>query len=186
MVSWSALALPAALSAVLVFVVSSLVHMVLKWHNTEYGKLANEDEVRAALNKGGAKPGMYVLPHCTDHKQLGEPALQKKFAEGPVGLLVLRPAGPPSLGAPLSKWFLYSLVVSLIAGYVARSTLAPGADYLAVFRVVGVSAWLAYAWQAPSDAIWKGIPMASVIKYMTDGLMYALVTAGAFAWLWPR
>ena len=43
-----ALWLPIVLSALLVFVVSAIIHMVLKYHNRDYKQLPNEVAVRAA------------------------------------------------------------------------------------------------------------------------------------------
>lgn len=186
MVPWSALLLPALVASVLVFIASSLIHMVLQMHKSDYRKLANEDEVRAAIRRGGATPGQYVLPHCGEPKQMGSPEMIKKFEEGPNGVLYVRPTGVVKLGPFLGKWFGYSFIVSLLAGYVARATLAPGAEYLSVFQVVGAAAWLAYAWQAPSDSIWKAKPWSETIRGMFDGLVYAALTAGSFAWLWPK
>jgi hypothetical protein len=186
MVELSSLLLPILLSAVLVFIVSSVLHMALKYHHAGLKRFANEDEVAAAMRKGQSGPGVYHIPFCIDHKQLATPEYQKKFEEGPVGLITLRPTGKMSLGPFLVRWFLYSIVVSFLAAYLAQATLSSGASYLAVFRVVGVSAWLAYAWQAPANAIWKGTPWSATVVELFDGLIYALVTAGCFAWLWPR
>jgi hypothetical protein len=185
MVTWSALLLPALLSAVLVFVASSVIHMVLQLHNPDYRKLPNEDDVRAAIKKGAAPPGQYILPHCTDPKEGASPEMQRKFAEGPVGVLYIRENGATRLGPFLGKWFAYSIVVSLLAGYVARIEVPAGADWMSVFRVVSVSAWLAYAWQSPADSIWKGKPWVVTFRAMFDGIVYAALTGAAFAWLWP-
>jgi hypothetical protein len=186
MVAWSALLLPALLSAVLVFVASSLIHTVIQWHKSEYGTLPNEDEVRAALGKSRPSPGKYVLPFCKSGKEMAAPEMQKKLAEGPNVVMFVRENGAVKLGPFLGKWFAYTVVVSLLAGYVARATLAPGAEYLQVFQVIGAAAWLAYAWGIPSDSIWMGKPWSSTFVYMIDGLIYAALTAGAFAWLWPQ
>jgi hypothetical protein len=186
MVSWNDLLIPILLSAVFVFVASSLIHMVIKWHNPDYRRLANEDEVRAAIRKGSATPGQYVFPHCLDGKQMQEPAMQQKYVEGPIGVLYVRPNGPPRLGPFLLQWIVYTLAVGAIAGYLARATLTVGAAYLPVFQVVGASAWLAYAWQSPADSIWKAKPWSVTFRGMLDGLIYAALTAGTFAWLWPR
>lgn len=78
-----------------------------------------------------------------------------------------------------------SVVVSFFAAYLASRTLDPGADYLAVFRVVGTTAFLAYSMAHMSDSIWKGQKWSTTIKHMIDGLVYALLTAGCFGWLWP-
>ncbi len=185
MVAWSSLLLPALVSAGLVFVASSLIHMVLRWHRSEYKTLPNEDEVRAALGKSSPVPGKYVLPFCESSQEMASPQMQKKYDEGPNVVMYVRENGAVKLGPFLGKWFLYSLIVSLLAGYVARAAVAPGAPYLQVFQIVGVATWLAYAWAIPSDSIWIGKRWSSTFVYMIDGLIYAALTAGAFAWLWP-
>jgi len=185
MVPWSALLLPALIATVLVFLASSLIHMVLRLHSPDYKKLANEDEVRAAVRKGALAPGQYVMPHCLDPKEQASPEMKRKFEEGPNAVLYVGCPGSIKLGPFLGKWIAYSFVVSLLAGYIARATLVPGAEYLSVFQVVGVSAWLAYSWQSPSDSIWKHKPWSITLRSMFDGLVYALLTAGSFAWLWP-
>ncbi|HUR26847.1 MAG TPA: hypothetical protein VM509_01565 [Planctomycetota bacterium] len=182
-VAWSDLIVPILLSAVLIFVASSLIHAVLKLHNGEFRKLSNEEEVRAVLRKGGVSQGMYITPHCHEGKMT--PEFMKKFEEGPNTVIYVRPT-KVNMGVFLGKWFAYTVVVSLIAGYVARAVLHPGASYLQVFQVVGVTSWLAYAWQGPSDSIWAGKPWRSTIGAMLDGLLYACLTAGAFGWRWPH
>ena len=186
MVAWSALLLPSLVSAVLVFIASSLIHMVVKWHASEYKTLPNEDEIRAAIRKSSPGPGKYVMPFCKDSKEMESPEMQKKYAEGPNVVMYVRESGSIKLGPFLGKWFAYTLVISLLAGYLARATVAPGAEYLHVFQVVGAAAWLAYAWAIPSDSIWIGKSWGSTFTYMIDGLIYAALTAGSFAWLWPN
>ena len=186
MVAWSSLLLPALVSTVLVFVASSVVHMVLKLHNSEYKKLSNEDEVRAAIRRGAPAPGQYILPHCVDGKDAAHPEMARKFEEGPVGVLYVGANGTIKLGPFLGKWVVYSFIVALLAGYLARATLPPGTTYLKVFQVIGAAAWLAYAWQSPSDSVWKHKPWRVTFSGMFDGLVYASLTAGSFAWLWPK
>ena len=185
MVPWSALLVPSLLAAVLVFVASSLIHMVIKWHQSEYKTFANEDEVRAAIRRSSPVPGKYALPFCKDSNAMASPEIQRKLAEGPNVVMFVRENGAVKLGPFLGQWFVYTVVVSLVAGYLARATVAPGAEYLQVFQVVGAAAWLAYAWAIPSDSIWMGKRWSSTFVYMIDGLIYAALTAGAYAWLWP-
>lgn len=178
--------IPVLLAAVLVFTLSSLIHMVFKWHASDYNALANEEEVRAAIRKGTPAPGQYVLPHCSDPKDMAKADMQQKYVEGPVAFLVVSPNGAPAIGKALGLWFLYAVGVALMAGYVASRTLHPGAHYLTVFRVVGTVSFLAYAGGSVQGGIWMGKPWSSVAKDLLDGLLYGLVSAGAFGWLWPR
>ena len=70
MVSLGSLWLAILLSAVLVFITSSIIHMVLKYHNKDYSRLPNEDAVRAAIRGGNPSPAQYVIPYCPEMKQM--------------------------------------------------------------------------------------------------------------------
>jgi hypothetical protein len=181
-----ALWLPIVLSAVLVFVASAIIHMVLKYHNRDYKGLPNEDAVRAALRAGNPEPRQYIIPYCADMKDMESPEMQQKYIEGPVGVLNLMRPGRPTMGPMLLQWFLFILVVSFFLGYLAAITIEPGAQYLRVFRVVGVAGFLAYAAGQVPAAIWMGKPWAVAWKEVFDGLVYGLITAGTFGWLWPK
>ena len=73
MVSLTALWLPIVLSAIIVFVASSIIHMVLPYHRSDYQRLPDEDRVLAAIRTASVKPGMYHFPFCT-HKEMKSPA----------------------------------------------------------------------------------------------------------------
>jgi hypothetical protein len=177
--------LPVAVSAVGVFVASSLVHMVFKWHNSDYRPLPNEDEVRAALRAGGAGPGPYVIPHCGDMKRMREEPMQQKFREGPVGFLTLVPNGAPRMGKALGLWFLLNLAIAAIAGGLAVRYVGLAGDGHAAGHLAGLLSLLAYGVGSLQAGIWMGKRPASIAKDLLDALIYALVTAFAFAWLWP-
>jgi len=178
--------IPILLSALCVFAASSLIHMVLKWHNSDYKALSNEDEVRAAIRKGTPGPGQYVLPHCSDHKDMDKPEMQQKYKDGPVGILMLSPNGSPAMGAVLAQWFAFAVLVAFMSAYLASRTLGPGTHYLQVFRVVGTVSFIAYGFGSLPAAIWMGKPWSSVLKDLADALIYGLLSAGIFGWLWPR
>ncbi|MBS1783910.1 MAG: hypothetical protein JST24_00620 [Acidobacteria bacterium] len=186
MVSLAHLWLPILLSAVFVFIASSLIHMALKWHNSDYHGFSNEDEVRAAITKGSPTPGQYTLPYCADHKDFGTEAMKTKLKEGPVGFMILRAPGPMTMGPMLFQWFLYILLVSVFAALVLVHVFAPGADYKHIFHVTALVCFMTYAFGLIPMGIWWGQPWRSVMKGMVDGLIYACVTAGTFGWLWPR
>lgn len=185
MVALTALWLPILLSAVMVFVASSLIHMVLPYHRSDYRQLPDEDKLRAALRSAGLQPGLYHFPFCT-HKEMNSAAAQEKFKQGPVGRITVFPNGPPALPKFLSLWFGYSLVTGVFVAYLTGHTVAPGADYLGVFRVAGTAGFMAYGLGNLSNGIWKGQPWSATLKEVFDGLVYGLLTAGTFGWLWPR
>jgi hypothetical protein len=185
MVEWTQLLLPILVSTVVVFVASSVIHMVLQWHTPDYRKLANEDEVRAAIRAGAPAPAQYIFPHCTDAKEAATEAMKRKFEEGPVGVLYVKPSGQVQLGPFLRNWTLYVLVVVLLVAYVTRAARAPGASFTAVLQVAAVTGWLAFSWQGPADSVWKGKPWSATARDMVDGLVYGTLTGVIFAWMWP-
>jgi hypothetical protein len=185
MVSLTALWLPIVLSAVIVFVASSIMHMLLPYHKSDYRQLPDEDKLLAVLRAAGLKPGLYHFPFCT-HSDMKSPAVMEKFKQGPVGMLTLFPSGPPAMPKFLGMWFAYCLVIGFFVAYLTGSTVAPGANYVAVFRGAGTAAFLAYGLGNLSNGIWKGQPWGVTLKEVIDGLVYALLTAGTFGWLWPR
>jgi hypothetical protein len=184
MVSLTSLWLPILLSAVLVFVVSSVIHMALGYHKHDWQKLPAEDEVLEALRKFRLPPGDYMAPRPGSSAEANSPGFKARWEKGPRLVMTVLPSAP-GMGRQLILWFLYAAVVSVFAAYVAGVVLAPGTEYLAVFRITGAVAFAGYAlalWQA---AIWYGRNMTYTLLSTLDGLVYALVTGGTFGWLWP-
>ena len=186
MVSLTQLILAIVGSAVAVFIASSLIHMVFKWHNKDYRGLSNEDAARAAIKAGAPGPGQYFVPYCADMKEMAKPEMQQKYIDGPNAMVVVRPSGAPKMGPLLAQWFVLSLVVAAVAGYLASRTVPAGASFLAVARVVSLVTFAAYATGGITAAIWYGKPWASAMKDLLDAFIYGLVTACVFGWLWPR
>ena len=185
MVPLVSLWLPIVLGAVIVFIASSIIHMVLPYHRSNYRQLPEEDKVRALLRGLSLTPGLYMFPYCK-HEDMKKPETMEKFKEGPVGMLTVMPTGPVNMGKFLGQWFVYLLLVSFFTAYIAAHTVVPGAQYLAVFRVVGTIAFMTYGLSQIQNGIWGGIPWRVVTKNVFDGLIYGLLTAGTFGWLWPR
>lgn len=186
MVSVTALWLPIVLSAVIVQLASWIIHMALKYHRSDYGKLSNEENVMAVLRAEGIAPGNYVFPWCAGPKDMSSPEMIEKYERGPVGLMHVWPSGAPQMGKYLAKWFLYCLVIGVFVAYLTGRTQGPGAEYLAVFRVAGATAFLGYAGSMAQESIWMGRRWGTTIKNTFDGLVYGLLTAGVFGWLWPQ
>lgn len=185
MVPLASLWLPIIVSAVIVFFASFVMHMMLKYHRSDYKGVADEANIRAALRAANVQPGLYMFPHC-DHKDMKSPATVEKFKEGPVGILTIMPSGMPNMGRYLGLWFLYCVVIGVFTAYLAGHTLAPGTSYLGVFRVAGTTAFMSYGLGNLANSIWKNQPWSNTIKEVVDGLIYGMLTAGTFGWLWPR
>ena len=186
MVPLSALLLPVLLSAVLVFVASSILHMVTPWHKSDYPKVPNEDRAMDAIRGLGIPPGDYMMPRPSSREEMKSPAFAEKFKRGPVMVFTVMPSGSMAMGKPLTLWFIYALVVGIFAAYVAGSALPPGAPFRSVMRFACTTAFVGYALALWQLSIWYHRSWTITIKATVDGLIYALLTGAALGWLWPR
>lgn len=185
MVPLHTLWLPIVLSSVIVFVVSSVIHTLLPWHKTDYAKVPNEDRAMDVIRSLAIPPGDYLMPRPSSTQEMRSPAFAEKVKKGPLMVFTVMPNARPVV-TNLVLWFVYSLVVGVFAAYVAGRALAPGTVYLQVFRFAGVTAFLGYTLALWQMSIWYRRAWLTSIKVTLDGLLYALLTAGTFGWLWPR
>lgn len=185
MVSVMSLWMPILVAAVAVFLASSLVHMVLKYHNSDFRKVPDEPAARSAMGALNLEPGDYIVPFGGGSESMKDPAFVEKFNAGPNVVMTVLPKGMTNMGALLGQWFVFCVVVSLFAAYVAGVTLAPGTEYLRVFRVAGTVAFVGYALGYWPMTIWYRKSTSATIKSTFDGFLYGLVTGGVFGWLWP-
>ena len=177
--------LPILLSAAAVFIVSSFLHMVIPIHKNDYATLPGEANVLEAMRAQGVKPGQYAFPRPSSMKEMGSPEMIAKYNEGPVGFMHVMPSSPPAMGKLLTQWFLFSILISIFAAYIAGLTLSRGSDYMVVFRITSTVAALGYGFAQISESIWKGQKMSTTLKFIFDGIIYGLVTGGVFGWMWP-
>ncbi len=186
MTGLSALWLPILLSSVIVFVASSIIHMALPWHKSDYPKVPKEDQVMGALRPLQIPPGDYMIPRVSSMKEMRSPEFMDKLNKGPVIVMTVLPNGMMSMARNLTLWFVYCALVGLFAAYIAGRALPVGASYRSVFRFIGAGAFLGYSAALWQMSIWYRRAWSTTIKATVDGLIYALLTAGTFGWLWPR
>ena len=185
MVPLTALWLPILLSAVVVFIASSIMHMVLPYHRRDYKGLPDEDQLLAALRTARVRRGVYMFPFCS-HKDMKSPATVEKQKLGPVGTLTVFPTGPINMPKYLAMWLVYCVLIGIFVAYLTGRTVSPGAPYLAVLRVAGTAAFLAYGVGQLSNGIWAGQPWSLTVKHVIDGLVYSVLVGAVFGWLWAR
>jgi len=184
MVSLGSLWLSILLSAVAVFIASSIIHMLLRYHRKDVAPMPNEDRVMDAVR--GTPRGVYVFPYAAGMKEMNDPAIQEKYKRGPVAVLTVLPTGTVNMGKTLTQWFVMSLVVGLFVAYLLSRTVASGAEYMTVFRFAATVTFLSYAGAEASHSIWAGQPWSNTLRHFVDALVYGLVSAGVFAAMWPR
>jgi len=185
MVPITALWLPILLSAVLVFLASSIIHMLLRYHSGDLKKLPSEDRIGQAFREANVPPGDYVIPHAGSGKEWSSPEFAEKMRRGPVATMTVRPSRTWAMGPTFLQWFLFSVLVSVFAAYLTGRAVPPGGEYLEVFRFAGTVTFVGYCLALWGDSVWFGRKWSTVMKYSLDALIYGLLVGGVFGWLWP-
>lgn len=182
----TALWLPILVSLVVVFVISSFIHMASPWHKGDFPKLANEDAVMDALRPLNLPPGDYMMPRPSSMAEMKSPEFLDRMKRGPRVLMTVLPGGDVGMGKSLLGWAIFILVVTFIGAHVASAVLAPAAPSHAIFHTVGLFTFAAYAFALWPLSIWYGRGWGITIKSTVDGLIYAVATGLVFMWLWPK
>ncbi len=173
--------LPILVSAIIVFVASAIVWMVLPWHKSDFKKLPDEESARHALK--GLGTGLYMIPYCMDPAELKDEAMQRKYIDGPQGFVTVAGNGLPRMGPKLAASFVYYAGVGVACAYMVSRTLSADSAYAEVFRIAGTTAFLAYGLAYLQDSIWFSRPWSLSAKSLLDAFIYALLTGGTFGWL---
>jgi hypothetical protein len=181
-----ALWLPTLISAVVVFVVSSVIHMVTPWHKNDYKSVPNEDGVMTALRGFGLLRGDYMMPRPSSMDEMRSPAFAEKAKLGPRVVMTVLPPGSFGMAKNLIGWFVYLLVVACLAGCLGAMALPADAHDHDVFHVVLLASFLGYCAALWQMTIWYNRSVWTTIRSTIDGLIYGLITAGVFMYFWPR
>jgi hypothetical protein len=181
----SALWLPILVSAVAVFIVSSIIHMVSPWHKGDYPKLDNEDALADAVRPLNLPPGDYMVPRPRGTADMKSDTFKEKVNRGPNLILTVIPNGPRSMGTYLFGWFIYILVVTIIAAHIGGALAGAGDRHFGIHGV-GIIAFIGYTVALWQMSIWYHRKWSTTIKATVDGLIYAVVTFLVFASFWPK
>jgi hypothetical protein len=186
MTALSALWLPILVSAVAVFVASSIIHMTPLWHKTDYPRYPNEDRVLDALRPLSLPPGDYFMPRPSSPAEMRSVEFQEKVKRGPAVLMTVMPPWSGSMTTNLAQWFVYCLVVSVFAAYISAAALPAGtATFAAICRFAGTTAFIGYTLALWQMSVWYRRAWSMTLKSTFDGAIYAAVTCAVFGWLWP-
>jgi len=185
-ITLAALWLPILLSSVAIFFASFVLWTISPHHKPDWKGLPNEDGVMDVLrDQGASQPGQYVFPYCASNDDMKSEAYQKKYADGPSGMLVIRPKGGWNMGSSLVQSLVYNIFLVAVAAYLATIGLTKATPTGDVFRFISTTVWLGCAGALGWGAIWWARSWSSIAKEAFDGLIYGLLSGGIFLWMWP-
>src|SRR5689334_12020524 len=97
MVGLSGLWIPIVVSAVFVFIVSSIIHMGPFWHKTDFSTVPNEDALRKAVGPMNIPAGDYLVPRPASMDDMKTDAYKNKLKEGPILIMTVKQPGGMSM-----------------------------------------------------------------------------------------
>lgn len=177
--------LPVLLAAGFVWLASAASWMALPHHIGEYRPLKDEAAFAEALRRQSLRRGQYLLPHLDRWEDAATPAGRERFVTGPVAFLTILPNRVPSIRRHLLLTLAHYTVVCSAIAWATQTFVPLGASYHTVFPPVAVMALLAHGSALIPEAIWYGKPWSNVLRGLIDAVVFALLTAGAMAAMWP-
>ena len=170
-----------------VFVASNLVHMVLRYHKTDYSPVPKEDEVMAALRPFSIPPGDYMMPRAGSMQEMKSPAFQEKWKRGPVVVMTVMRSDHNFMGRTLVQWFVLLPGRQPVRGVRDQPRRPVRARRISKCRAfASTTAFAAYGLALWQYSIWYRRKWSTTIKANLDALLYGFLTGGVLGWLWPR
>lgn len=173
--------LPILLAGLATHIASTIAWTVMPHHKPEWNKLPVEDDLLDFLDQKQVAPEQYLFPYSEDGKEMSSPEFQEKMKTCCRGMLILWPS-PPNMGKAIGLTLAFFMVAALLIGYLASIAFEPGEDRMVVFRLVFMAGLLCHAAGPFPGVFWFRKYFAMEV---VDGIVYALITAALFAWLWP-
>ena len=172
--------LPIILSAVALWVASSVFWTALPHHNQDFDPLPDEDAMMKSVTQLEIPPGRYLFPYPY-HPGADRKALMEKYTQGPRGSLVTWDM--PNMGKNLGLTFVYFLLISAVTAYVAWAAIGgqEALTFSKVLQIVGGIGVLVFCSSGQLHAIW--FPRRMIMEFV-DGIAYGLIIGLIFASLW--
>ena len=177
--------LPIVLASVAVFILSTIIHMAMPWHKSDYGIVPNDDAAIAAIQSLNLAPDDYAVPNPRLPFGGKNPNFIANFERGPAFHMTLIPPGGMHMGKYMGGWFGFNLLISAIAGWVTSSIVAPGGDTHAAFHFSAIITACSYGFGAWPLSIWYHRKWSTALKGTFDAILYGLTTGAVFMWMWP-
>ncbi len=181
----TSLLIPIVVAALAVFIVSMII-MAMPWHRSDQGNVPNDDAAIAAIQSLNLAPDDYAVPNPRLPGGGKNPDFIAKFERGPSFHMTVMDPRRMNMGIYIGTWFLFTLLISTIAGWVTGSIVAPGGNTHAVFHFSAIITACSYGFGAWPISIWYHRRWSTAFKGTFDAILYGLATGAVYMWLWPK
>jgi hypothetical protein len=184
--------LSGVLGGIVLFLWLSIAHLATPLATAGVSQLPIEAPVMDALRANVPQAGLYYFPGMGvpfdaphDQRQAAMPAFEKKYAAGPVGLLVYRPVGgsmmtPGQLISELLNNIVQGLALAMILALLASHTVSVGAYVGFAAGVCAATATNVSYWN------WYGFPANYTAAAIVTELIGYLLMGITCGWLMGR
>ena len=186
MTPFMSLLLPILVSAVAVFVLSSIIHMAMPWHKSDYAAVPDEDGLMRAMRPFNLPPNDYMLPRPKSGADMKSAEYMAKHVAGPVAIMTVRPNGAWKMAPVMATWFVFTVLVASVAACMTGAVVAPAADHRHVLHFAGGITFLCYAMGGVPQSIWYGRKWSTTFKHAFDALIFGAASGFIFAAFWPQ
>jgi hypothetical protein len=175
--------LPILASAVAVFFLGFVSHVVLPFHHGDWKKLPDEEGFISTMRAMKLPPGNYAFPMQRKGEAAKAPEYVQLLKDGPLGTISVWPGF--AMGKSLALTFVWNALTTFFIAYLASITLPRGADFARVLQVVGTAGVLAHSFAQMPNLIWYHASTSHKAASVIDGIVFGLATGAIFAALWP-
>ena len=181
----TAILLPVFVTAIVLFIASSIAWTVSPHHRQDWVGHPTEKEFLEQLAASEVPRGQYIFPFITP-TEMKDPERMATYEKGPHGTLNVW-GSKPSMPRNLALTFLTFLVACFFIGYLTYSAVGTGetADFSKVFQIAGTAGLCTWCFSFIPNGIWFGKTLRSTVMDIADGFVYGILTGLSFGIMWP-
>src|SRR4030095_11903681 len=140
------LIIAAVLGGVIMFVWGAVAHMFLGIGEAELLPMPNETAMATAMKANITDAGLYFMPGMDMKKKMTDEekaAIEAKYKEGPIAILVYRPTGDEMMSAKqLGVELASNIAAALVVGMILTFAAVSWGRGVIISTLVGLAAWL--------------------------------------------
>ena len=173
--------LAGVVGGIILFIWGALAWTVLPLHSNSIFTMANEDSVVAVMKSAMNNHAVYMFPGrpLVMSDKAAEDAWTKKFAQGPIGMVIYNPAGSsPMMPLEMALGLVDAILTCMLAAWLLSRSTAARSGYFARVAYCGMLGLFISLAVHVLNWNWMGYPLDYTTGLIAD-TMVGWVLAGA-------